>query len=556
MSPSLRDIRTACEHLRTRNFDAAVAVLGAPDADDIVGQSIALAARGAILERQGRASEAAACFERIHAFGVPLPILLNMCGDHFKRTGRVDRAYECYSMLWPVRPRARRDFLEGLPKHELVRYAPVLLASAPSLYALQPLKAALARELGPEAAAFTFAKLSNYAPGFTIARKRITGLRDYARANGLGYEELTASRSVILPAPPRFGSAREGGVRTTTRTLFFCRLTDVVVCNQSSLILRGDDALFDVQDDELERVEVDLDVDPVVFGPDGDAATILVPRSAETTPPLERAFALTGVSSMNFGHWLLEYLPKIFACLRRPGFASVPILIDSQMPKQHREALETFIGNDHPVVALQAREAVRVNDLWTCSAVAYLPLGPKPRQDPDDDVVTRPGALTVDADAFAALIANMQPTLSSVGRTTGPKRIYLARTDRQRRRVVNRNEVEEWFAANDFAILNFGELAFREQLELVRCADIVVGPDGSSTFITFFARPGTRIGMLANAFADDNEWYTLVCRALGQTLLILTGEVREKHRDYRDFSDYWIDVAQLPEFLAQLTSMR
>lgn len=559
MSLPVGVVRTACEQLRTRNFEAVIGAVGAADVDDIVGQSLLLAARGAMLDGEGRTSEAAECFERVRAFGVPFPVLLELCGAHFKRAGRLDLAYECSSLLRPVRPGATREFLEGLPALELIRYAPLLLASAPSLYALQPLKAALARELGPDVAAFTFAKLSNYEPSFEIARRRITRLRDFAKARGLGYEELTASRDVFLPAPPQFGSPPAGGTHTKTRTLFFCRLADVVVSNQSSFILRGDEALLDVEDDELERFELNLDVDPVVFGPDGNAATFLVPRATGTgtgtSSVLERAFSLNGVSSVNFGHWLLEYLPKVFACLGRPGFASVPILIDAQMPRQHREALELFVGPDHPVVDLQAREAVRVDELWTCSAVTYLPLGPKPGQHRDDDAVTRSVALTVDADAFAVLLARARPALASVGRTNGPRRIYLARTDRQRRKIVNREEVEGWFAVNGFEILNFGELSFREQLELVRGADIVVGPDGSSTFITFFARPGTRIGMLTNAFAEDNEWYALVCQALGQTLLILTGAVREEHPEYRDFSDYRIDVGQLPEFISQLSSM-
>jgi hypothetical protein len=45
------------------------------------------------------------------------------------------------------------------------------------------------------------------------------------------------------------------------------------------------------------------------------------------------------VNSYNFGHWLLELLPKVWACLGRPGFKSVPFLIDWQIPPQNVEAL-------------------------------------------------------------------------------------------------------------------------------------------------------------------------------------------------------------------------
>jgi hypothetical protein len=553
---SLGKIRSASERLRVGDYDKALGVLGTPGADDRLGQSLVLAARGARLEQEGDVPGATACFEQVREIGIPLPVLLKMCGEHFGRAGQYELAFECYSLLRQARPRAIRDFVTALPGRWLVRYAPVIVASEPGLYALQPLKAALARELGPEAAAFVFAKVANYEPGFTVTHRRIVGLRECSRSNAAAFEELIASRRVLLPGPPLFGARRERGVEATTRTVFFGCLSDVVIASRSSFILRGDDALIDAQDDELARVELDLDVDPVVFGPDGKSATFLVPRAASSRPPLERALSLTGVGSHSFGHWMLEYLPKAIACLRRPGFDSVAIVIDAHMPRQHREALKLFVGDDHPVVVLDARDAVRVEELWVCSAIAYLPIGPKPGHAPDVDVVTRPDSLIIDADAFAELLAVIQPTLAGFGHGAGPKRIYLARTDRQHRQIVNRLEVEEWFAAHGFAIVNFGDIEFREQLELVRGADVIVGPDGSSTFTTFFARPGTRIGLLANAFAEDNEWYALVCEALDQQLLILTGEVVEENPDYRDFSSYRIDVGRLAEFVDDLSSDR
>src|SRR5205823_3537829 len=144
--------------------------------------------------------------------------------------------------------------------------------------------------------------------------------------------------------------------------------------------------------------------------------------------------------------------------------------------------------------------------------------------------------------AFVALITKIQPTLEAVERPGGPRRIYLARKETQHRRIQNRREVEPWFEANGFTIFDFEELSFREQVALVRGADLIVGPDGSSLLSTFFARPGIRIGILTNAFAEECEWYMLVCRALGQQLAVLAGAVARKDTGYRMFSNYRIDV--------------
>ena len=97
--------------------------------------------------------------------------------------------------------------------------------------------------------------------------------------------------------------------------MFLCRLVDAIVSNKSSVVLCDDHALLDVQDDELERFALDLDLDPVVFGPSADDATILIAERAVTGQELDRGFALTGVATVNFGHWLLEYLPKVFGCV-------------------------------------------------------------------------------------------------------------------------------------------------------------------------------------------------------------------------------------------------
>ena len=46
---------------------------------------------------------------------------------------------------------------------------------------------------------------------------------------------------------------------------------------------------------------------------------------------------------------------KVWAVIERPGFESVPIVIDEMMPPQLREMLEFFVGPEHPIVVLDGR---------------------------------------------------------------------------------------------------------------------------------------------------------------------------------------------------------
>ena len=545
-------LRIASDHLRNGRIDEALDVIGEPDADCIAGRSIRLAALGLLSERHGDLAKAEDCFAEVHELGAPLPVVLRESGRYFKRTASFDRAYQCYSLAWQSQRELVREFVVGLPARELVRYAPFVIGADSSPYRVQPVREALAYELGAGAAAVAFAQMARYEPGFRLASVRIRDLDAYARTDAVEYEELAPARDVVLPPPPVYGRAIGDGLHARSRTFFFCQLDDIVVSYKSSFLLHGSDALFDAQGDEFERFALDLDVDPVVFGPRGREFTALVGRSGERGPALERGFPLTGVGTGNFGHWLLEYLPRVFACLDRPGFASVPLIIDEQMPRQHRQALDWFAGPNHPVVVLSPGESLRVKRLWTCSSIAYLPLGPRPGQDPADDVVTRPDALVVDPTALAALLAKVAPMSASREQRQGPSHVYMARRDNQHRRIVNRREVETWFSAHGFAIVDCSALDFSQQVALARGADVIVGPDGSSNFLTFFARPGTRVGVLTNAFAEDSEWYTALCRELHQPFMMLTGEVVRRDHDYRTFSDYRIDITQLQAFLDAL----
>src|SRR6185503_10140905 len=95
----------------------------------------------------------------------------------------------------------------------------------------------------------------------------------------------------------------------------------------------------------------------------------------------------------------------------------------------------------------------------------------------------------------------------------------------QHRGMQNREEVEAWFAAPDFQVVDFGAFAFEDQLRMVRDADVIVGPNGAALVNSLFAGAGTTIGILDNTFIEDNEWYAEVCAELGQRLSFLVGEV-------------------------------
>jgi capsular polysaccharide biosynthesis protein len=549
MSEPIAQIQAACDYLDRGCYPQALELLDKEsNVAPVVRECIRATAQGLIAERDGDTAKAESCLDRAFALGVPLPALLHQQACYFNRSGQYERAYQCCAVLQNFSRPAQKLFRDGLPQEQLARYAPwvmkgLLRSPRPKHWFYPPIKQALTDELGTEAAALAFAQMAGNELG-DVATLPLTSLRDFARTKARGYEELVTSRTLRVPPLPVFGDSRWDGFESRTRTVFFCLLDDVVVSSKSNLLLANERALLDYQDGELEKVALDFQLDPSVLATEEESLTVLIEAGAVTGNPLQRALSLVGVNTYNFGHWLIEFLPKVWACSRRRGFESVPILVDEQMHPQLRPALEFFVGADHPIVVLKRGKAVRVKELWTCSSITYFAFsgGRGPRD-----------AKTIDGKRFAELISTVEAKLESVEASAGPRRIYLTRKDTQHRRLVNRAAVEEWFAAQGFSLFDFGDLPFAQQISLVRGADLVVGPDGSALHSAFFARAGTRVGYLNNPHLEDHWWIAEAHRSLGHHLSILIGEVVADPPDPTK-SDYQIEIDALPGFVDELIS--
>lgn len=421
---------------------------------------------------------------------------------------------------------------------ELVRG--LLNAPRPHLYALRSVKRVLADELGPDEAALAYAGLTGWEVD-AVQTLPVISLAGHAARHAAVHDEMGGGREVEIPPVPVYGENPEPAGRAVARSFAFCVLEDALVTSKSSFVLSGDAALLDFQGAELRDVPVDLDVDPIVASLSGNEATVVRVTPSRELP---QALSMVGVHSYNFGHWLIEFLPRLLAALRRPGFESVPVLVDAQMPPQHLEALGHFAGPEQPVIVLEPGEAVRVQRLWLSSSPSYVPVGLRPGV----RGVSKPRHIMDDA-ALAALMASPPPEVHG----DGPL-LYLTRTDEQHRRMVNRGEVEAWFTARGFRVLEFGALPFEEQLSAIRAADVIVGSAGSSMLFASFAGPGKRVGVLSNEYVEDSRWLAFACRGVGQRLSVLRGETVADAPDYEMFSEFRIPVGALPAFVEDLTS--
>lgn len=544
MRPSSHTLKRASKLLDRGLLDEAIA-----EARELsfggsarAAQSIVLVCEALKCESEGNMVRADELFVAVFTNEVQLPSVVRACARYFKRAGRYDQSFQAFALLEAFEPRAGAEFLVDLPEQQVIRYAPWLArhcitSPRPRLYHLQPIKAALMRHLSAEGAAQLLARPLGHAADWQLRRLPITGLLEAARAHGLGYREVVPGRNVCLRPMKILGRDPAPGRTIVSRTLACAMLADVTVQNKSDVLISAGRAIFDWQRDEPDGATIELDLNPSVIGQDGKSHVFAVVSSESRTLPC--ALSLAGVHSYSFGDWLWQFLPKLFACLGHPEFDAVPIIVDDQMPAQHFEALEFFAHPSHDVIRLKAAERIRVTRIWVCSAVAYFPIGWRA------DLPTRPDLFGWDPEALAGLIETVRPKLAGVGSPDGPRRIYLARRDTQWRRLINRLEVEGWAEANGFCVLHLEEHSFIDQLRLIRGADVVIGPEGSAFFMCLFGRRGQKIGIIDHPFVDEFEAWLQTFEALGQTAWLLTGKPVGEVPQYKDHSDYTIEIGAL-----------
>lgn len=89
-----------------------------------------------------------------------------------------------------------------------------------------------------------------------------------------------------------------------------------------------------------------------------------------------------------------------------------------------------------------------------------------------------------------------------------------------------------------------------KQLQLIRGADVIIGPDGSAMAMALFARPGARLGAFSHPFIDQLVTVVHLFHELGGRYAVLTGELSGENQDRN--SNYRVEPARLPQFLEAL----
>lgn len=202
---------------------------------------------------------------------------------------------------------------------------------------------------------------------------------------------------------------------------------------------------------------------------------------------------LRQVRDNNYGHWIIEGLPKVGILAEHFDLKSLKFIVtrhgvmrqSAPMRKIYRDSLAAFGIESHQIVPM-AREAVEVERL-----LYPLPLTVHPW-------VKAPRAIRI--------LEELRDKIA-IGQQRGPRRIYVSRASAPKRHLLNEAEILPVLRDFDVLVVYPERYSFVEQVRLFADAELVIGNSGANLTNAVFSPRGVRIfAITSEAMSDDFFW--------------------------------------------------
>lgn len=365
-----------------------------------------------------------------------------------------------------------------------------------------------------------------------------------AAAQGVGeYRELVGPRRIAEPEI-RF---LEGPVALTSvcGTLdappqYVARFKDCLTFPRSNIVLQGGRLIYDLAahpDSGIADIKDGKNTDQIMTAVYGGGRA-LVEEPAEVRS-LESGLMMFGLQSKNYGHWLLEFVPRMLWFNDPVCPADFPICIDDHMPATHRQIVELLDTRGREILPLPA-QAVRFRELGVAPVPTFFPFDARPDVPVYDSVWPK--------DILGAMRRAVLDRLAARGvdlRSTG-RRIVLSRKGFMQRQLVNEAEIINALARYGFEVVYPEKLSFIEQIALYHSADVIVGSASSAMTNTIFCNDKARVVALIHENRSFNfRGYTSMIGSSGAQVLYIRGSTVPGEKTHPFHANYTVPPAQV-----------
>jgi len=373
---------------------------------------------------------------------------------------------------------------------------------------------------------------------WSVTEARVWGVKSACLDEGFAYREILPERP-IEPIAIRFAAqiplptARPG--QLTAPPFYFASLEDCVALPRCNLLRDGTRIIYDMAAHELADLALTGDCflnHPIIRGRSGDRVLLEWP----TKDPVNHGEGLMmfGFQTRNYGHWCLEFLPRMLIFDRPDCGDNWPIFVDAGMPPAHLEALALLNTRGRPVIEVPDDQPLHFERLGVAPVPTFFPCDTVPGV--FYDAIWPPDVLgSLSQRILNALGLSTQAHSLGTGR-----RLFVARKGFNQRRLTNEAEIAALLAQRGFETVSPEEFSFEEQVRLFHSASVIVGSCSSGLTGALFCRPGTRlVGLIHDQPEFNYGGYASFLRAAGAEIEFVRGTtafeplVHPYHRSYR-----------------------
>lgn len=216
-------------------------------------------------------------------------------------------------------------------------------------------------------------------------------------------------------------------------------------------------------------------------------------------------------SKDQYSHWLRSYLPRlegIQAYQQHTGI-SPSIILEADPPSWVVESLEYF-GFGEQIVYWSRDQELTVERLLVPSVRRVEQLGDKSSQD-----------FKLLSPAAVRWLRDSAHRNGDTQEDTAQTRIFISRTDAERRHLANHDDIEAYLETQGFESYELSTLSFAEQVALFQRADIVVGVHGAGLTNLVFAADCRVYEIIGDVYKPT---YYLLAHVLDLEYAVIQGE--------------------------------
>lgn len=311
---------------------------------------------------------------------------------------------------------------------------------------------------------------------------------------------------------------------------YVARVPQCMAFSRSNIILQGDKALYDLaarcRGDEIDYYDsIEQTEERIVRRTFKGRMIVNLPP--ENGNQIQDGICMFGVASGNYGHWMLELLPKMLNFKDAPIPDNVPIYVDGGMPKTHLESLQKLNFSNREILEIP-KGLSHFRNLYVSSPIAYSPIDMLPGHPMHDTIWPK--------DVFL----DLRDSFFSGAAPSRGRKLFLSRKSFTKRTLLNEAEISDALASKGFETIRPEEFTFDEQLEIFRSADVIVGSCSSSMTNCIFCKPGCRvIGLIHDNPSFNFRAYMSIVECSGADILFVRGKAvksDDKHHYHWDYS--------------------